>query len=77
MTAPVLSIHDLGTDTWRKIKEHLTERIAELRAENDADMDERQTAKKRGRISEAKYLLEIGDPTPKAAPIVEVDSEYE
>jgi hypothetical protein len=57
----VLNAHDLGTETWRKIKEHFTERLQELREENDAPLPENETNKKRGRIAEAKYVLSLAD----------------
>ncbi len=42
---------------WMRLEKHLRERLAELRARNDADNDPVQTARLRGRIAELKDLL--------------------
>ena len=44
---------------WKKIKEHLLNRITRLRESNDGFLDEYETARVRGRIAEAKELINI------------------
>lgn len=61
---PVLTAADRGSETWRKLKAHLETRLATLRASNDNSLDERKTAKLRGRIAEVKYLLSLGEDKP-------------
>lgn len=44
---------------WNAVKEFCEKRLAELRAENDNDADEIETAKLRGMISFIKELLDL------------------
>jgi len=44
---------------WTEVKEYCENRLAELRAENDNDADEVETAKLRGMILFIKELLEL------------------
>jgi len=53
------NIADRNSPTWLKLKAHLEQRLARLRAENDLDMDESLTAKKRGQIAEIKVLISL------------------
>lgn len=68
MSAPLPVVFDAGdkqSGTWRKLTEHLNNRLARLRQENDINMDENLTAMKRGQIAEIKALLSLGrDPVP-------------
>ena len=62
---PLLDANDLQTAVWRKIREHLEATLAKARARNDdKSQDETETAFLRGRISLAKYLLALGNPSP-------------
>lgn len=61
-----LSLQDLNSTAWMKLKEHLEERLDQHRRANDGDLDDVRTAKQRGRIAEAKYILSLG--TDKSAP---------
>jgi len=50
--------------TWRKLKEHFEQRLHELRLRNDNDHDPISTARLRGEVAIAKYLLALGDQDP-------------
>lgn len=59
---------DKNSHLWRRLKRHLEDKRAELRAQNDnITLDERQTAAKRGRISELTELLAL-DEAPGVEP---------
>ena len=45
---------------WKKIKDHISARIAENRRKNDCDLSQEDTAKVRGRIAELLYLESLG-----------------
>ena len=47
---------------WRKLEQHLTDRLATLRARNDGNLPPDETAKVRGQIAEVKSFLDIGNP---------------
>lgn len=52
----------------KKIKDHIETRISELRKKNDNDLEEKETARMRGRLAELKELLRLlGDNDKKAA----------
>jgi hypothetical protein len=55
---------DLASETWKAIAARATARLADLRARNDGALDEVKTAHLRGRISELKELLALGNPVP-------------
>lgn len=46
---------------WKKLTEHLTERMNEARRRNDNDLNEIETARLRGRIKELSYLVSLGN----------------
>lgn len=50
---------------WGRIATHLEERLADLRAQNDKDVSETETATLRGRIAEVKRLIELGKSRPE------------
>ena len=60
-----LDIDDRQSPVWLKIKKHYEARIEELRRTNDHDASEIETAKNRGKISEAQYILDLGLPPSK------------
>lgn len=60
----VLSPAEFKAATWSKLKAHYEERLVELRAKNDTDLDPDKTARLRGRIEEVKYLLDLATPDP-------------
>lgn len=49
---------------WRKIEAHLLSRLALMRQRNDGNLDPTETAKVRGRITELKDLIALGEPSP-------------
>lgn len=60
-----LAASDTVSTTWAKLKRHLEERLAALRAQNDAlSMDPIATAATRGRIAELKLLLSAAEQDP-------------
>jgi hypothetical protein len=58
----VLNVHDLSSGAWGKLMEHFKDRLAHLRAQNDANIGEIETAELRGRIKEIKRLMDLDDP---------------
>jgi hypothetical protein len=50
---------DRQSETWKKIKTHLTARLQTLREKNDGQLDPIQTAQLRGEIGECKKLLAL------------------
>ena len=62
-----LERHERDHALWKKIEEILTYRLETYRKQNDAQLDERQTDRLRGRIAELKDLLALGaDPREDA-----------
>lgn len=59
--------------TWAVLKKYLNERIDALRRENDGELDPVKTARLRGRIAEAKAILALGEPKPKALPEPDIE----
>lgn len=57
-----LSEHELKSDLWRRIEDHLKDRLQRLREQNDVDADEKSTATQRGRIAEIKQMLRAAEP---------------
>jgi hypothetical protein len=52
---------DRMSPLWRALHEHLTNRLATLRAQNDADATPEKTARLRGQIAEVKALLAMNE----------------
>jgi len=52
------------TDLWRKLEEHYTNRLQQLREINDRAQTEMETAQLRGRISEVKSFLAMTKEQP-------------
>lgn len=52
---------------WQRLEPYLTQRVADLRSQNDGDLTHEQTIKLRGRISELKALLALANTTPAQA----------
>jgi hypothetical protein len=52
------------TAVWKKIREHLEERLALLRIQNDStSLSNDETQEQRGRIAEIKLMLDQDKPT--------------
>lgn len=45
---------------WIQVKDHCTKRLAELREENEGDLDTTETARVRGMIEMAKEVIALG-----------------
>lgn len=52
---------DRSGPTWGRIADHLRQRIATLRAQNDKPIEQREADLLRGRIAELKDLLALGE----------------
>lgn len=57
---------DRNSPVWRAIEQHYTDRLATLRAKNDAKQDAEATAYLRGQIAECKLILSLADDKPVA-----------
>ena len=66
MTEPVLTPGDRQSAVWQKLKKYLDAQLEVLRKRNDADFDERKTAKLRGRIEAVKAMLSLGTDAPQS-----------
>ena len=56
----------LGSSTWIELRDHLKQRLDDLRKQNDKlDASDAETAITRGRIAEVKRLLELEKPKPE------------
>jgi len=67
MTNPVLTLEDLRSPTWRKIKEWSESELAQLRINLEADQTPERTAKLRGQIKSHVSLLNIEFQQPPVA----------
>lgn len=54
---------DKNSETWRRLKKHINERINVLHLELEQDQPESKTAEKRGRIAAFKSLLSLDKTT--------------
>jgi len=61
----ILTDIEKQTAVWKKITEHLEERLADLRAQNDTSKSAGDTEKLRGRIAEVKHLLGLDSKGPE------------
>lgn len=55
----ILTQKDIESETWQKIKAHLTERKQNLLERLAGDMPESEAMKLRGRIAECKDLMRL------------------
>lgn len=64
MSRERFSLNDLEARTplWMRLRGHMEQRLAELRAQNDTPLDDRKTAELRGRIAMLKELLAADRP---------------
>jgi hypothetical protein len=58
-------IKDKASIEWIRVKEHSEKRLAELRADNDIDLDEVETATIRGMIRFAKEIIDLDKVQPE------------
>lgn len=64
-----LSKAERNDPLWLKLKADYESRLAQLRASNDKDMSETDTAKLRGRIAELRRIIDMG----AEKPVIEVE----
>lgn len=64
MTDFHLSDQDKAQPLWLRLKAHLEDRLAIMRARNDVVQPEDQTAANRGEIKTLKGLIALGDARP-------------
>lgn len=62
---PFLNDAEINSALWKKIKTYCEERLSKARDRNDGNLDERRTAKLRGRIAELKHLATLDQPAPQ------------
>lgn len=53
------AIQDQFSAEWLVVKKHCEDRLAELRLENDNDLNERETSIIRGKIEAMKEILDL------------------
>jgi len=63
-----LTPHEVQTAVWVKVRDHIDQRITELRAKNDGRLDPIETTELRGRIAQLKELRALGEPPEHATP---------
>jgi hypothetical protein len=67
----VLNGADTTSSTWQKLRRHLTDRLNNLREENDSlKLTEVETAAKRGRIAQIVEILDLEDMSAAKAGLV-------
>lgn len=64
MTDRVIEQNDRQSAVWLKLKQHLEAELQRLRAKNDGNLDERNTAILRGRIGQVKAILSLEKDAP-------------
>ena len=57
----ILDINDRQSPVWAKIRKQLEERLQDHRIKNDGQLSKSDTAKLRGRIAEAQYIISLGE----------------
>ena len=63
-----LAPYERHNEVWLKVNKHLTERLFDLRRQNDGDLTPEETAKLRGRIAEIKVLQDLATDLPIQPP---------
>lgn len=56
-----LTREETNSALWKKLSEHFKERLDVAREENDNMLDDKATARLRGRIMAYKEILELGE----------------
>lgn len=59
-----LTFSERQSGLWERLLKHMTQRLAELRTQNDAIKPEMQTAQLRGEIAALKRLIALDEPDP-------------
>lgn len=55
---------EANSELWMKLKEHMEQKLASLRLQNDVSKPPEQTERLRGEIKAYKYLLALDKPAP-------------
>ena len=55
----MLDLRDFNTETWARLREYLEAELARLRARNDDNLSDLETASLRGEIRRIKTLLAL------------------
>ena len=56
-----LAPHERQSAVWIKLRDHMVQRLTDLRSKNDGSHDAETTANLRGRIAQLKELLALGN----------------
>lgn len=62
-----LTEQEIQSAVWIKLREHMEQKLAALRSQNDGDLSHEQTIKLRGRVAQLKELLALANTTPAQA----------
>lgn len=62
-----LTPQEIQSAVWIKLRDHMEQRLAMLRCQNDGDLSPEQTIKLRGRVAQLKELLALANTTPAQA----------
>lgn len=54
-------IKNKSSSEWRRIESYCKAQIAEMRKDNDGDLNDLETSKLRGKIEFAKQVLDLGE----------------
>ena len=57
-----LAPHERTSPLWQSLERHMDDRLAQLRAQNDAHLPAERTADIRGRIAQLKELMSLAKP---------------
>jgi len=60
-----LTDQEVSNPVWLKLKQELERQLKAAREQNDAQLDEIETAALRGKIANLKRVLAIGEPGPE------------
>jgi hypothetical protein len=55
-----LTKDEVHTGLWKRLSEHLEDKLNEHRCSNDNELSPESTAKLRGRIASIQYVLSLG-----------------
>jgi CRISPR/Cas system-associated endonuclease Cas3-HD len=56
-----LTAYERESALWKKLEEHMIEKLGIYRSRNDGDLNEIETARLRGRISQVKEFLALSE----------------
>jgi hypothetical protein len=68
-----LRSEDFQSSTWKRLVQHMTARLQELREQNDSRATPEHTSEIRGRIAEVKKFLALVELTSAGQPLVPVE----